>query len=119
MVKPTGELLGYVQNLNGIRVFLPEDMLHFKDDDGIDDETLGQSKMVPLYIDLETDKEARESNLAFFKNNQTPSSIVVLDPEFDVESDENALSSLERIKALFESGKHVGGKNHFRTSVIS
>jgi hypothetical protein len=40
--------------------------------------------MTALFIDLETDKEAKESNLAFFKNNQTPASIIVIDPDFEL-----------------------------------
>jgi len=40
--------------------------------------------MTSLFIDLESDKEASESNLAFFKNNQTPSSIIVIDPDFEI-----------------------------------
>lgn len=40
--------------------------------------------MESLFIDLETDKEARDSNLAFFRNNQTPASVIILDPDFDL-----------------------------------
>jgi hypothetical protein len=39
--------------------------------------------MKTLLIELMTDEEASKSNLAFFKNNQTPSSIVLIDNEYD------------------------------------
>jgi hypothetical protein len=41
--------------------------------------------MTSLFIDLETEKEARESNLAFFINNQTPSSLIIVDENFNIE----------------------------------
>jgi hypothetical protein len=40
--------------------------------------------MQSLFLDLETDVEARESNLAFFKNNQTPASIVIIDKDYEM-----------------------------------
>jgi hypothetical protein len=51
--------------------------------------------MTSLYYDLESDKEARESNLAFFRNNQTPASLVVL------EKDITDIKQLKQIKDLF------------------
>lgn len=55
-----------------------------RDDTDLKFEAVGRSKMESLFIDLETDKEARDSNLAFFKNNQTPASYVILDNEFEL-----------------------------------
>lgn len=78
-MSPKGEILGYVQNLNGVRYFLPDEVYHLKGDTDIDNETLGRSKMKTLLVELMTDEEASQSNLAFFKNNQTPSSIVIID----------------------------------------
>lgn len=78
-MSPKGEILGYVQNLNGVRYFLPDEVYHLKGDTDIDNETLGRSKMKTLLVELMADEEASQSNLAFFKNNQTPSSIVIID----------------------------------------
>jgi hypothetical protein len=65
-------------------------MLHFYEDIDLNDEKKGESKMQSLFLDLETDIEARESNLAFFKNNQTPSSLVIIDKDYELDNkDEN------------------------------
>lgn len=56
--------------------------------------------MESLFIDLETDREAKESNLAFFKNNQTPASLILIDPEYELE-DEVGLEV--KLKEIFES----------------
>jgi hypothetical protein len=69
-----------------------------KGDQDTTNEAIGRSKMQSLFLDLESDKEAKESNWAFFANNQTPSSLVVLDQEFR-EPDE---ATLKKIKDLFQ-----------------
>ena len=99
-----GQILGYVQNLNGINIFTKDEIFHLKTDNDLQFEALGRSKMQSLFIDLETDSEARESNLAFFKNNQTPSSLIVLDPDFILPDDaESEIRFKNQIKDLFES----------------
>lgn len=113
IVKNTWELLWYVQNLNWIRAFLPTEVYHFMDEVSTEDETIWTSKMKSLFIDLETDKEARESNLAFFKNNQTPSSIVLIDDDFEIE-DEAVFR--KKLQEIFLSWKYQGWKNHYRTA---
>lgn len=107
-------LLGYIQNLDWIKVFLPSEVYHIKDDNDIKNEVSGKSRMTSLFLDVETDQEARESNLAFFKNNQTPSSIVLLDSDFQIEEDDEAAYK-KKIKDIFESGKYEWGKNHHRS----
>lgn len=75
--------------------------------------------MTSLFIDLETDTEARDSNLAFFKNNQTPASYVLIDDDFafpDNKEDEAKLR--KEMKEIFESGKYTGGKNRHRASIM-
>lgn len=117
VVRDTGEVIWYIQNLNWIRAYLPDEVFHFKDNDDVNDETIWEAKMISLFTDLETDKEARESNLAFFKNNQTPSSIVILDPEFEFSS-EDQVNLRNEIKEIFNSWNYTGWKNHYRTSLI-
>ncbi len=117
IVRDTGEVIWYIQNLNWIRAYLPDEVFHFKDNDDVNDETIWEAKMISLFTDLETDKEARESNLAFFKNNQTPSSIVILDPEFEF-NEEDKIDVRNEIKEIFNSWSYVWGKNHYRTSLI-
>lgn len=74
--------------------------------------------MESLFIDLETDKEARDSNLAFFRNNQTPASVIILDPDFAMpDNEEDALKVKRELKQVLESGKYTGGKNRHRASV--
>ncbi|MHA1379613.1 MAG: hypothetical protein ACTSRG_14665 [Candidatus Helarchaeota archaeon] len=63
-----------------------------------------------LNTDIDLDEEAKESNLAYFKNNQTPASLIVL---------ENSVSSTDLIeikKALQDQFK--GGKNHHKGGVM-
>jgi len=109
-----GETIWYVQNLLGVKAFLYDEIYHIRDNIGVDDETKGTSKLISLFIDLETDKEARESNLAFFRNNQTPSSMVILDDEYDTTDTD----TLDTIKDLFANWDHKGGKNHYRSAVL-
>lgn len=108
-------MLWYIQNLNWIRAFLTDEVFHFMDDTDLNNEAIGKSKMTSLFIDLESDKEASESNLAFFKNNQTPSSIVVIDPKFNASDD---IDLKKKIKDLFEGWQFQGWKNHYRSTAI-
>ena len=119
IVKDTWEILWYAQNQDWIRYFLPDEMFHYMDDIDVDDEKYWESKMISLFLNLETDQEARESNLAFFKNNQTPSSIVLIDDEFEFNEEwwwQNTL--LNEIKSFFNSWEHQGGKNKHRTAIL-
>lgn len=111
----TWETIGYIQNLKGQRAFLADEIYHIRDNVGISDETKWESKMISLFVDLETDKEAKESNLAFFRNNQTPSSLVVLNDDYTM-SDTATL--LNEIKELFSWWQYQGGKNHYRSAVV-
>lgn len=113
VAKEDWTLIWYVQNLQGARAFLPEDMVHIKENIWLDNELVGESKMTSLYVDLESDKEAKESNLAFFQNNQTPSSLIVVDNDYEITTD-----LLKEIKELFTGGKHKGGKNQHRSALI-
>lgn len=114
-----GQVLGYVQNLEGFRYFTKDEIFHLKDDTDLKFEALGRSKMESLFIDLETDKEARDSNLAFFHNNQTPASYVLLDPDFAFPENAEDEAKLRReMKEIFESGKYTGGKNRHRASIM-
>lgn len=109
-----GNLLGYYQSFNGdLKVFLKDEIVHFKTDTAIDNIYIWVSKMESLFITLETDKEARESNLAFFKNNQTPASIIFFKKKLDLK-DKDTLEMLKDIKSIFSGGKYKGGKNHHR-----
>lgn len=104
-----GEVLGYVQNLNGIRVFTKDEIFHLRGDTDLRFECVGRSKMESLFVDLETDKEARDSNLAFFRNNQTPASIIVLEDEFSLgETEEEEMQTMKEMKEILETGKYTG-----------
>ena len=116
LVSPKWEVLGYVQNLSGIRYFLPDEVYHLKWDTDIINETVGRSKMKTLLIELMTDEEASKSNLAFFKNNQTPSSIVLIDNEYDFGTEAEKAKALGELKAMFNSGKYNGWENHHRSA---
>lgn len=113
IVSNTGDVLWYVQNLNWIRAFLTTEVFHFIDEASTEDETIWESKMLSLFLDLETDKEARESNLAFFKNNQTPSSIILLEDDFDLQ-DETLFK--QKLKEVFASWQYTWWKNQYRTA---
>ena len=74
--------------------------------------------MESLFIDLETDKEARDSNLAFFRNNQTPASVIILDPDYALPTDwAEAAKVKKQLKEVLESGKYTWGKQRHRASV--
>ena len=107
-------VLWYVQNLDKIKVFLTNEVFHLKDNQNLTNEIMGNSKMTSLFIDLETEKEARESNLAFFINNQTPSSLIIVDENFKIEW--NSLIEMKsKIKKLFEGGQFAWWKNKHRS----
>ena len=92
-------------------------MFHLRGDPDIDNETVGRSKMKTLLIELITDEEASLSNLAFFKNNQTPSSIIIMDENFKLpDNPQQKAEALGEIKAMFNSGKHNGGANKHRSA---
>lgn len=115
-----GTVLGYLQNLKGLRTFTKDEVLHFRDGNDPDNESIGYAKMNSLFLDLETDRHARESNLAFFKNNQTPASLVIIDPEFTT-TDENGIEDVnfaKRIKEIFNSGANAGGENAHKTMYV-
>lgn len=115
----TWQVIGYVQNLGWYRYFTKDEVFHLKSDTDLELEAIGRSKMESLFIDLETDKEARDSNLAFFHNNQTPASYVLLDPEFAFpENAEDEAKLRKEMKEIFESGKYAGGKNRHRASIM-
>lgn len=118
VVNTKGQLLWYIQNLDGVRWFLPDEIFHLKDDNDLDNEIIGASKMESLFIDLETDKEAKESNLAFFKNNQTPASIILIDKDAEIDEDEDGPDLRFQLKELFESGKYTGGNNRHRSAFL-
>lgn len=120
IMNKSGQILWFVQNLEGYRYFTKDEVFHMRDDTDLKFEALGRSKMESLFVDLETDKEARDSNLAFFHNNQTPASYVILDDEFAL-PEENTVeyAKLQKeMKEIFESGKYTGGKNRHRASVM-
>lgn len=106
-----GNLGWYIQNINwAVQAFLPTDIWHLKYDADIDDETVGMALLESLNTDIELDEQAKDSNLAYFENNQTPASLIIL---------ENSVSSTDLIeirKALKEQFK--GGKNHHKGAVM-
>lgn len=98
----TGQIIGYVQELNGIRYFTADEIIHLRDDNDLSNEVFGKSKISSLYYDLAMDKEARESNLAFFLNNQTPSSFIVLKDTFTSTGSEDEKKMLRDLKDQLE-----------------
>lgn len=117
LTSDTGQIIGYLQNLNGIRYFLPDEILHLRYDNDLKNESVGKPKMTGLFIELESDTEAKESNLAFFKNNQTPASIILVDPDYTMDWDAEADYKL-KLKEIFESGKYEGGKHKHRSAFL-
>lgn len=110
----TGEIIGYIQNLYGVRAFAPDEIFHLYDDTDLENEIVWRSKMTSLYLDLMSDREASESNYSFFKNNQVPSTLIVMDQ--DVREDATDINGMKRIKELFTSENFWGGKNSNRTA---
>lgn len=117
VITETWQIKWYIQNYNWLRAFLPDEMLHLYEDIDLNDEKKWESKMQSLFLDLETDVEARESNLAFFKNNQTPASIVIIDKDYEMwEWVENGI--LNSLNEIFNSWDYTGGKNQHRTALL-
>lgn len=108
-----GKVVGYIQNINGIRAFDSDSVHHLRYDQDLDNESIGRSKIKSLQLDIQTEKEAQESNWALFNNNQIPSSIVVLDPDFSAD-----ISALTKLKSLLEWGNNRWGKSRNRTAVV-
>lgn len=119
VMKKDWTILWYVQTLNWVRAFfLPEEIHHLRWDTDLKYECVGRSKMESLFIDLETDKEARDSNLAFFRNNQTPASVILLDPDYSLPTDAAEAEKVKKkLKEVLESGRYSWGKNRHRASV--
>lgn len=109
-------VIWYLQNLNWIKAFTKDEVFHLKNDNDIDNEIVWKSKMTSLLTDIESDQEARDSNLAFFKNNQTPSSIVIIDNDYKMDS-WNLTQVLWKLKEMFEWWKYQGWKNKHRTLI--
>lgn len=108
----TGFVLWYIQNINSrVTFFLEDEISHLKYDSDIDDETVWLPLLRSLTIDLDLDQEAKESNLAFFKNNQTPNSIIVL-------KDWITLEEWKKIAKMLKE-QFRWGKNHHRAAVMA
>ena len=112
-----GKILWYVQNLGWVRAYLTDEVYYIKYDSDIENEIRGKSRMTSLFVDVESDQEARDSNLAFFKNNQTPSSIIMVDKDFEIK-EENLTQMRQKLKEMFEGGKYQGGKNKHRSLMV-
>lgn len=113
-----GVVLGYAYAVQTTQYFTADEVLHLKDDTDTNNEIVGRSKLRSLIVDIETDKQARDSNYAFFKNNQTPSSFIILDSEMELPTNEDDFKELKReLKELFESNGS-GGINNHRSVVV-
>jgi len=106
-----GNIGGYIQNVSwSIQAFLPDEIWHLRYDSDIDDETIGMPLLESLNTDIDLDEEAKESNLAYFRNNQTPASLIILESSVSVED------LVEIKKALQEQFKWW--KNHHKWGVM-
>jgi len=106
-----GNIGGYIQNVSwSIQAFLPDEIWHLRYDSDIDDETIGMPLLESLNTDIDLDEEAKESNLAYFRNNQTPASLIILESSVSVED------LVEIKKALQEQFKWW--KNHHKGWVM-
>lgn len=117
IMKADWTLIGYLQNLGWYRYFTRDEIAHLRWDTDLKYEALWRSKMQSLFIDLETDSEARDSNLSFFKNNQTPASAIILNDDTTLGDGEDADKMRKKFKEVLESGIYTGGKNRHRASV--
>lgn len=117
IVNEVWKVLWYYQNLNWIRVFFDWEVYHLKAWQDRLDQTIWESKMKSLFTDLEMDQQARESNLAFFLNNQTPSSLIIMDEDWLV-SQENRADVEAAIKDIFCSWSFKGWKNHHKSAMV-
>ena len=101
-VNKNGTILGYIQNASGTRIrngqgtaveFEPEEIVHFKlPNPG--NEVYGLSPIESLLIPIETDLQAQQYNLTFFKNNATP--------KLHIDLGNCTLPQLKRTKEFFK-----------------
>ena len=101
-VNKNGTILGYIQNASGTRIrngqgtaveFEPEEIVHFKlPNPG--NEVYGLSPIESLLIPIETDLQAQQYNLTFFKNNATP--------KLHIDLGNCTLQQLKRTKEFFK-----------------
>lgn len=100
----------YVQRVNWDMVsFDPEEILHVKDKIDMDNEVFGISKVETLVYDLMWDKEAAVTNYSFFKNNATPSQLIVLENDMDEDEINIAIWNLKK--------QFAWGKNKHKMSI--
>lgn len=112
VVLKDGTVVGYVQNLRGNKVYFTDDEVsHLKYDNDIENEFLGMPALYSLHIDICLDEEAKESNLAYFRNDQVPGTVVRV--KDDVTAEE-AKEIKKKLKTEFS-----GGKNKHKSVVIN
>lgn len=118
IINEYGQLLGYIQNLNGVKFLTKDEIFHLKTDTDTSNEAVGRSRLRSLFGDVETDEQAKKSNLAFFTNNQTPTAIVVLNKNTEAFDDYESMSEYRQtLKNIFEGGKFRGAENRHRLAV--
>lgn len=101
----------YLQTINWQRRwFLPDEVWHLKYDSDLDDETLWLPLLRSLNVDIELDEQAKKSNLSFFKNNQTPTSLIILE-QWVPEEDQ------KEIRKVLQN-QFKGWENHHKWAVM-
>ena len=105
-----GRVYKYLQRMNwDLVAFEPDEILHIKDKTDMDNEMYGISKVETLVYDLMWDKEASVSNYSFFKNNATPSQLIILENDLDANEVQIAIENLKK--------QFAWGKNKHKMSV--
>lgn len=99
-----GDILGYVQTLNGNSIkFAKDEIIHFYEELDPDNEMIGMSRVESLITELLTDDEASLSNYYFFKNSSIPGQVIILDEQL---SDSEQDLAVEQIRAQFGGTKN-------------
>lgn len=114
VVNQYGDIKKYVQRVQGKQavLFEPEEVMHFTIEKDPDNEVFGYPKLTPTVLEAITDVEARNLNIAFFKNDARPSTIYVLEEGL---SEEEQDSAMENIRNVFGGG----GANKKKSAAIA
>jgi HK97 family phage portal protein len=108
-----GTLIRYIQRIQGQEavLFLPEEIIHWKDDSDPEQPVFGFSRMESILWEAKTDLSAMVSNYTFFDNDAKPATVFIMDGGVDE-------TELQKIKDKMDS-KYKGAENRNKTSIMA
>ena len=108
-----GTVIRYIQRIQGQEtvLFLPEDIIHWKDDADPEQPVFGFSRIESILWEAKTDLSAMMSNFTFFENDAKPATIFIMDGSV-------AEEDLQKMKDKMDD-KYSGAGNRNKTSIMA